>query len=165
MAAGPSDEPVPGGGGGGGAPNWSRNALTRSGLAAAGDSRDSDPSLLTDGAALTLDVAANADAFFLFRDGGTKAIASFLRSRNSGSAEIVAEALEKRSGAEVDPEVVEGLGGNDGCPKKGRGECCAWYFCAGRDERGLCTRYGEKPGGGAAGCIVFVGGGSDVNAP
>jgi len=159
LGAGPSDERVPGGRGGGGTPNWSRNALTRSGLTAAGDSCNSDPSLLTNGAALTLGVAADADTFFLFRDGGTKAVASFLRSRNSGSAEIVAEALERGSGAEVDPGVVEGLGGNDGCPKMGR----VWYFWGGIYARGFCARYGEKPGGGAAGCIVLAGGGNDVN--
>lgn len=124
FGAGSLEEPVPVSCGGGGAPNWSRSALTRSGLTVAGNSCDSDPSILTDGAALTLDVAGDAETFFLFRDGGTKAIASFLRSRNSGSAVIVAEALEWSTDAEG-PGVVDGLGGSDGCPTTGRFEFCA----------------------------------------
>lgn len=58
----------------------------------------------TEGAALTLACGA-APAFFRFKVLGTNEVASFLKSRSSGSAEMTAAA---------DIGAL-GLGGNDGC--------------------------------------------------
>lgn len=91
-------------------PSWLFNTPTRSGRAW-GDV--ASWSTLTDGAALTFEEAGAPEAFFLFNDVGTKDVASFFRSRNSGSAEIVALACTALATA---ASPVEGFGGNEGCP-------------------------------------------------
>lgn len=64
---------------------------------------------------MTFEELGNADAFFLFSDAGTKAVASFFRSRNSGSAEIMALVCTPLAG--MVPRVPEeGFGGKEGCP-------------------------------------------------
>lgn len=50
-------------------------------------------------------------AFFLLSDDGIKAVASFLKSRNSGAAETVAAA---NSAADAVRVGCDGLGGSDG---------------------------------------------------
>jgi len=93
-------------------PSWLFKTPTRSGRAW-GDVA-SWP-ILTDGAALIFEEAGTPEVFFLFSDVGTKAVASFFRSRNSGSAEIVALACTALESA-ASGGAVEGFGGNEGCP-------------------------------------------------
>ena len=94
-------------------PNLSFNELTRSGREADAGSENSDIPP-REGAALTLDDGIPAAGFFRLRDVGTNAVASFFKSRNCGSAEIVAVAVLAAIPAGEAPEIDEGLGGSDG---------------------------------------------------
>ena len=102
----------------------------------------------TEGAALTFGVD---EAFFLFTDVGMKAVLSFLRSRSSGSAEMVAE--EEIASTFVDT----GFGGKDGCPcnvKCGTFERTSW------PDPGRFL--GKNPGGGGGietGTLLYGAGG------
>lgn len=106
-------------------PNLSFNELTRSGREAGGGSEES-VSPPREGAALTLDVDVPVAGFFRLRDVGTNAVASFFRSRNCGSAEIVAATVLAAIPVGKASETDEGLGRSDGRGVN-RLTRCAWY--------------------------------------
>ena len=102
------------------APSWSLSVLIKSGrsvVALGPPAPFSVPEPAegpTDGAALTF-TEDPAVGFFRLSAAGTKAVASFLKSRNSGSAEITADADVGPVGARgLAGAAAVGMGGRDG---------------------------------------------------